>query len=71
MRQRRELGDVSGADALMAEAAAYNLPPFDFSVTGVTSMSVDTHKFGYSLKGTSVILYRTKAMRQAQYFLLP
>lgn len=28
------------------------LAPFDFSVPGVTSMSVDTHKYGYASKGT-------------------
>jgi sphinganine-1-phosphate aldolase len=31
-------------------------------------MSVDTHKFGYALKGSSVVLYANKALRQAQYF---
>lgn len=41
---------------------------FDFSLPGVTSMSLDTHKYGYALKGASVVLYRSKALRQAQYF---
>ena len=36
----------------------YNIPDFDFDLPGVTSMSVDTHKFGYALKGSSVVLYR-------------
>jgi sphinganine-1-phosphate aldolase len=31
-------------------------------------MSVDTHKFGYASKGTSVVLYRDKELRHAQYF---
>jgi glutamate/tyrosine decarboxylase-like PLP-dependent enzyme len=44
------------------------VPPFDFGVPGVTSMSVDTHKYGYALKGTSVVLYRGKALRRQQYF---
>ncbi len=44
------------------------VPPFDFSVPGVTSMSVDTHKYGYALKGTSVVLYRGKVLRRYQYF---
>lgn len=43
-------------------------PIFDFQVPGVTSMSVDTHKFGYAPKGTSVVLYRDKGLRHAQYF---
>ncbi len=69
--KKEKAGDPHGAGALLAEAAKYDVPPFDFSVTGVTSMSVDTHKFGYSLKGTSVVLYRREAMRQAQYFCYP
>ena len=31
-------------------------------------MSLDTHKYGFALKGASVVLYRTKELRQAQYF---
>uniref|UniRef100_A0A6U1R123 Uncharacterized protein n=1 Tax=Cyclophora tenuis TaxID=216820 RepID=A0A6U1R123_CYCTE len=31
-------------------------------------MSVDTHKYGYASKGTSVVLYRNEDLRQAQYF---
>jgi glutamate/tyrosine decarboxylase-like PLP-dependent enzyme len=34
----------------------------------VTSISADTHKFGYALKGTSVLAYRDKALRRHQYF---
>lgn len=45
-----------------------SLPPFDFSLAGVTSLSVDTHKFGYASKGSSVILYRNPALRRFQYF---
>lgn len=44
------------------------LTDFDFSVPGVTSMSLDTHKYGYALKGTSVLLYSNREIRQAQYF---
>ncbi|EIE26884.1 PLP-dependent transferase [Coccomyxa subellipsoidea C-169] len=50
-----------------ARAAGYPVPPFDFSVPGVTSMSVDTHKFGMAHKGTSVVLYRSKDIRRHQY----
>ncbi len=38
--------------------AGYDIPPFDFSVPGVTSISCDTHKFGFAPKGSSVIMYR-------------
>lgn len=48
-----------------------NIPVFDFRLPGVTSISADTHKYGYGLKGTSVIMYRDKSYRQYQYFMLP
>lgn len=41
---------------------------FDFSVPGVTSMSADTHKYGYAAKGTSVVLYRGHELRSHQYY---
>jgi glutamate/tyrosine decarboxylase-like PLP-dependent enzyme len=51
-----------------AERLGYDVPPFDFRLPGVTSMSCDTHKFGYAAKGTSVVLYRGNELRQSQYF---
>ena len=48
-----------------------NIPVFDFRLPGVTSISADTHKYGYGLKGTSVIMYRDKSYRQHQYFMMP
>lgn len=42
--------------------------PWDFRVPGVTSISVDLHKFGYTAKGASVILHRTRAQRRFQTF---
>ena len=45
-----------------------DVPPFDFAVPGVTSMSVDLHKYGYTAKGASVILHRDKALRRHQTF---
>lgn len=48
----------------------YDIPLFDFRVPGVTSISADTHKYGYGFKGSSVILFRDKAVRNAQYFYL-
>jgi glutamate/tyrosine decarboxylase-like PLP-dependent enzyme len=47
----------------------YDVPPFDLSVPGVTSISADTHKYGYALKGSSVLLYRPKELRHHQYFM--
>ncbi len=44
------------------------VPPFDFSVPEVTSISVDTHKYGYSLKGSSVVLFRTTSLKNMVTF---
>jgi sphinganine-1-phosphate aldolase len=46
----------------------YPVTDFDFQVPGVTSMSVDLHKYGYAAKGASIILYRTPALRRHQFF---
>lgn len=51
-----------------AEKLGYPVPPFDFRLPGVTSMSADTHKYGYAAKGTSVIMYRGEALRRFQYY---
>ncbi|MBK23127.1 MAG: aspartate aminotransferase family protein [Halobacteriovorax sp.] len=45
-----------------------DIPPFDFSVPGVTSMSVDLHKYGYAAKGASVVLYKNKELRRHQFY---
>ena len=46
----------------------YEVPDFDFAVPGVTSMSVDLHKYAYAAKGASVVLYKNKELRRHQYF---
>jgi sphinganine-1-phosphate aldolase len=46
----------------------YDIAPFDLSVPGVTTMSADTHKYGYALKGTSVLCFADKALRNSQFF---
>ncbi len=51
-----------------AEKLGYDVPPFDFRLPGVTSMSADTHKYGYAAKGTSVVLYRGLDLRRYQYY---
>lgn len=45
-----------------------DLPPFDFSVEGVTSISVDPHKYGYTAKGASTLLWANRDYRYHQYF---
>lgn len=47
--------------------AGYHLPLSDFRLPGVTSLSADTHKYGYAPKGSSIILYRNKIYRHYQY----
>ncbi len=51
-----------------AEKLGYPVPAFDFRLPGVTSISADTHKYGYAPKGTSVVLYRGRELRRYQYF---
>ncbi|GER47319.1 sphingosine-1-phosphate lyase, partial [Striga asiatica] len=45
----------------------YTIPSFDFSVKGVTSISVDVHKYGLAPKGTSVVLYRNRDLRKVMH----
>lgn len=51
-----------------AEMLGREVSPWDFRVDGVTTISADIHKLGYSPKGASVILHRTKASRAYQTF---
>jgi len=71
----RERGVAFHTDACLggfvlpwAVRLGYQIPQFDFRLPGVTSMSADTHKYGYSAKGTSVVLYRGRELRHRQYF---
>ena len=59
---------MGGITLPMLERLGHTLPPFDFRVPGVTSISVDLHKYGYTPKGASVIVHRTKALRKHQTF---
>ncbi|MCO8128892.1 aminotransferase class V-fold PLP-dependent enzyme [Acidimicrobiia bacterium EGI L10123] len=51
-----------------AEMLGRPVPPWDFRVEGVSSISADIHKLGYAPKGVSVILHRTKELRAHQTF---
>ncbi len=44
------------------------VPPWDFRVDAVTTISADVHKLGYAPKGASVILHRNKELRRYQTF---
>ena len=59
---------VGGMMLPFVRKLGYPVPDWDFRVPGVTSISVDLHKYGYAAKGASVILYRDKALRRHQLF---
>lgn len=50
------------------EKSGFKLPKFDFRVKGVTSISCDTHKYGFAPKGSSIIMYRSNKLRECQYY---
>ncbi len=50
------------------ERLGRSVPPWDFRVPGVTSISADLHKYGYSARGASVVLYRDRDLRRHQFF---
>ncbi|CCU77198.1 Dihydrosphingosine phosphate lyase/DPL1 [Blumeria hordei DH14] len=51
--------------------AGFETEPFDFSLRGVTSISCDSHKYGFAPKGNSTVLYRSTILRTYQYFISP
>lgn len=53
------------------EKVGFESTLFDFRLKGVTSISCDTHKYGFAPKGNSTVLYRTAALRTYQYFISP
>jgi glutamate/tyrosine decarboxylase-like PLP-dependent enzyme len=46
-----------------------DVPPWDFRVPGVTSLSADVHKYGWCFKGASLLLHRDEDLLRLQYFL--
>jgi glutamate/tyrosine decarboxylase-like PLP-dependent enzyme len=61
-------GCVGGIHLSYMRKMGFDVPEFDFSVPGVTSISADLHKYGYAAKGASVILYKNKDLRKHQIF---
>ncbi|MFZ3571754.1 aminotransferase class V-fold PLP-dependent enzyme [Streptomyces sp. BH097] len=45
-----------------------DIPEFDLSVPGVTSLSVDLHKYAYTAKGASLLLFRDAGLRRHGWF---
>ncbi len=64
-------GCLGGFLLPFGEELGYAIPPFDFRVDGVTSISADTHKYGYGLKGNSTVLFRDRSLRNRCYFFMP
>jgi sphinganine-1-phosphate aldolase len=59
---------VGGMMLPFVERLGHEVRPWDFRVPGVSSMSVDIHKYGYAPKGSSVCLFRDPAVRRLQFF---
>lgn len=59
---------IGGIVLAFARLGGENVPNFDFSVPGVTSISMDWHKYGYAAKGCSVLLHKNKEYRKHQFF---
>lgn len=63
-------GCLGGLILPFGQKLGYDIPVYDFRLPGVTSISADTHKYGYAFKGSSVVAFRHQALRNAQYFYL-
>lgn len=59
---------IGGFFLPMIERLGFDVPRWDFRVPGVTSISADVHKYGYSAKGASTILYRGMDYLKYQFF---
>jgi glutamate/tyrosine decarboxylase-like PLP-dependent enzyme len=52
------------------ERLGEKVPPWDFRVPGVSTISADVHKYGYATKGASVVAHRDpESVRKYQLFL--
>ena len=63
-------GCKGGIMAPFVRKLGYSVPDYDFRVPGVSSISADLHKYGFSPKGVSVILYRDVDLQKYQEFCL-
>jgi sphinganine-1-phosphate aldolase len=50
------------------ERLGEEVAPWDFRVPGVTSISADIHKYGYTFKGASTVLYKSRELLSHQFF---
>jgi glutamate/tyrosine decarboxylase-like PLP-dependent enzyme len=63
-------GCLGGFILPFGQELGFPIPVFDFRVAGVTTISADTHKYGYGLKGTSTLLFRDRGLREGCYFMM-
>lgn len=59
---------VGGYIAPFVRMNGGDIPPFDFALPGVLSMSADLHKYGYCAKGASTVFFRDEALRHFMIF---
>ncbi len=59
---------VGGYIAPFVRMNGTDIPPFDFDIPGVCSMSADLHKYGFCAKGASTVLFRSEALRDHMIF---
>ena len=57
---------VGGIHLSYMRKLGYDVPDFGLDVPGVTSLSVDLHKYGYAAKGASIVLHKNKELRKYQ-----
>jgi glutamate/tyrosine decarboxylase-like PLP-dependent enzyme len=63
-------GCLGGFILPWGQELGWDIPVFDFRLPGVTSISADTHKYGYAFKGSSVVSFRDARYRNSQYFFM-
>jgi glutamate/tyrosine decarboxylase-like PLP-dependent enzyme len=63
-------GCLGGFILPWGQELGYDIPVFDYRLPGVTSISADTHKYGYAFKGSSVSSFRDRRYRNSQYFFM-
>ncbi len=59
---------VGGYIAPFVRMNGADLPPFDFGLPGVRSMSADLHKYGYCAKGASTVFFRSAHLQSFMIF---
>lgn len=60
---------MGGITLTFLRRLGHEVPDWNFAVPGVTSISVDLHKYGYTTKGASVLMHRNKRLRAYQTYL--